>query len=63
MREKRGRVPDYMVQWAMSYPEYAPVEFTADVVLQQPPWADPKDASKVSTASPAAVVFVHVARR
>jgi len=41
-----------MVPWERSWPSYKhpnylPVEFTSEVVLAQPPWADPSDAREV----------------
>jgi predicted NUDIX family NTP pyrophosphohydrolase len=37
---KRFPVPDDKVSWKVDWPEYKPVDYTADVVTKQPPWAD-----------------------
>ncbi|XP_029650951.1 ADP-ribose pyrophosphatase, mitochondrial isoform X2 [Octopus sinensis] len=37
----RFDVPDDKVSWDVEYKEYQPVDYTAESVLQQPPWADP----------------------
>mmetsp|Transcript_9898 Transcript_9898/g.29113 ORF Transcript_9898/g.29113 Transcript_9898/m.29113 type:complete len:360 (+) Transcript_9898:87-1166(+) len=44
---KRAEVPDWRVPWLVLWPGYAPIEFTAEVVARNPPWADPSDASRV----------------
>ncbi|XP_029462873.1 ADP-ribose pyrophosphatase, mitochondrial-like isoform X2 [Rhinatrema bivittatum] len=38
---KRAVVPDDMVSWSVSWPEYKPVEYTAPAILARPVWADP----------------------
>lgn len=40
-------MPDDKVSWKVSFPEYAPVEFTAPSVACQPVWADKEDCSKI----------------
>lgn len=37
---KRFLVPDEKAPWSVSFPEYAPVKYTADSVLKGPVWAD-----------------------
>ena len=37
----RFPVPEDRIQWITHYPEYAPVNYTSDVVKKQPVWADP----------------------
>jgi len=44
---KRTVVPDEKVPWSVKWPDYNPVEYTAPVVLKNPPWADDADATKV----------------
>lgn len=39
--EKRFPVPDENVPWEVEFPDYGPVNYTAPVVLNKPPWADP----------------------
>lgn len=39
---KKFAVDKNLVAWSVPYVEYAPVEYTADVVLRHPPWADPE---------------------
>ena len=34
--------------WSIDYPEYTPVEFTAESVKKQPIWADPPKADKIT---------------
>jgi ADP-ribose pyrophosphatase YjhB (NUDIX family) len=36
----RGQVPKEKVRWTEDYPNYSPVYYEADVVKQQPVWAD-----------------------
>jgi ADP-ribose pyrophosphatase len=38
---QRFSVPDDKVDWAAAFPEYKPVKYTAEKVLQKPVWADP----------------------
>ena len=38
---KRYPVPAEFVDWKVSFPDYKPVDYTAQKVLEQPPWADP----------------------
>ncbi|KAK3785345.1 hypothetical protein RRG08_045570 [Elysia crispata] len=38
--KQRYPVPDEKVQWSVPFPEYAPLDFTSNSVLQMPPWAD-----------------------
>eukprot|EP00794_Sanderia_malayensis_P014266 gene14266-15753_t len=40
--KERFPVPDHQVKWKRDFPEYQPVEFTAESVLAKPVWADPK---------------------
>lgn len=44
---KRSKVPDSRVPWEVPWPDYEPPDWTADVVLRQPPWADRPDAAMV----------------
>lgn len=37
----RAPVPDDKVSWAVSWPDYKPVDYTAPSVLRGPVWADP----------------------
>jgi len=37
---QRAHVPDNCIPWETPFPEYTPVEYTAPVVLSNPPWAD-----------------------
>lgn len=37
----RAPVPDGKVSWAVSWPDYKPVDYTAPHVLKGPVWADP----------------------
>lgn len=39
----RAHVPNDKVNWSVNYPEYDPVEFTAENVLKNPVWADPSN--------------------
>lgn len=43
-RAFKQHVPDDKADWAVAWPEYAPVEFTHPRILEQPPYADPADA-------------------
>jgi len=38
---KRFPVPSEFVDWKVPFPEYKPVDYTSEKVLQNPPWADP----------------------
>ena len=38
---QRFPVPDDKVPWSVSWSEYRPVDYTAQVVLNKPVWADP----------------------
>ena len=40
---KRFDVPPEFADWNVPFPEYKPVDYTAETVLRQPPWpwADP----------------------
>eukprot|EP00731_Ephydatia_muelleri_P023488 Em0015g1071a len=38
---KRFPVPDEKVPWSVAWAEYSPVDYTAEVVLKGPVWADP----------------------
>ena len=38
---KKCQVPDQFVKWSAVYDDYKPVEYTSDVVLKKPVWADP----------------------
>ena len=42
---ERFPVPDDKVPWDAEFPEYSPVNYTAESVLKQPVWADKKDCS------------------
>lgn len=44
---KRFPVPDDSVPWDVPMPEYAPIAFTAEVILAGPHYADPPDPSEV----------------
>ena len=37
----RFPVPDDKVSWTVKWPEYKPVDYTAESVLKGPVWADP----------------------
>lgn len=37
----RFPVPAEFVDWKVSFPDYKPVDYTAQKVLEKPPWADP----------------------
>ena len=39
---KRFHVPDEFVDWKVSYPDYKPVDYTANNILNKPPYADPE---------------------
>lgn len=39
----RYKVPDDKVPWSVDFPEYNPIEYTAEGILKQPVWADPPD--------------------
>ena len=39
--KKKFPVPSEFVEWEKAFPEYNPVDYTADRVLQEPSWADP----------------------
>lgn len=46
---KRFLVPDDKVKWDIAFPEYAPIEFNAPIVLDpNTPWADPQDITKIT---------------
>ena len=38
---KRFVVPDEKVSWSEQFKDYKPVEYTSEVVLKGPVWADP----------------------
>ena len=38
---KKCEVADEFVKWSVAYDDYKPVEYTSDVVLRKPVWADP----------------------
>ncbi len=38
---KRFPVPDDKVPWSVDYPEYQPVDYSAPVLYEKRPWADP----------------------
>lgn len=38
---KRFPVPADKISWKVEWPDYAPVDYTAPVVLSMPVWADP----------------------
>lgn len=42
---KRFLVPDDMVDWSKSWPQYDPVNYTDPSVLKKPAWADPEIGS------------------
>ena len=42
--EQRAPVPNEKVPWNVEWADYEPVEYTAEVVLKNPPWADDPDA-------------------
>jgi len=44
---KRMPVPDEKVPWTVPWPDYDPPDWTHEVVLKQPPWADKPDASLI----------------
>ena len=39
--KKKFLVPSEYVDWEKAFPEYKPVNYTAEKVRQNPPWADP----------------------
>ncbi len=43
MISQRLPVPDEKVPWNVNWPDYKPTEYTAPVVLKNPPWADDPD--------------------
>ncbi|CAF0998472.1 unnamed protein product [Adineta ricciae] len=45
---QRAPVPNEKVPWNVEWADYEPVEYTAEVVLKNPPWADNPDAKKIS---------------
>lgn len=45
---KRALVADDVVAWATPWEAYAPVEYTHESVLAEPPWADAVDAKDVA---------------
>lgn len=38
---KKFPVPSEFVDWKVPFPKYKPVDYTAETVLRDPPWADP----------------------
>ncbi|XP_074622988.1 transient receptor potential cation channel subfamily M member-like 2 isoform X1 [Acropora palmata] len=50
--ERRFPVPDENVPWEVDFSEYNPVNYTAPVVLRNPPWADPDLMSMDPLARP-----------
>ena len=38
---ERFQVPENKVPWTVEFPEYKPIEFTSQKVLDKPIWADP----------------------
>ena len=42
---ERFPVPDDKVAWDVEFPEYSPVNYTAESVLKKPVWADKEDCS------------------
>ena len=38
---KKSPVPDEYVKWNVAYDGYKPVDYTSDIVLRKPVWADP----------------------
>lgn len=45
---KRFAVPDEKISWEENYPTYNPEDFTDDIVLSEPDWADPKEVSDIN---------------
>ncbi|CAF0784122.1 unnamed protein product [Rotaria sordida] len=43
----RTIVPDEKVPWSVNWPDYKPVEYTAQKVLKNPPWADDVNTKKI----------------
>ena len=39
---KRFPVPPEFVNWNVPFPEYKPVDYTSEKILQKPPYADPE---------------------
>lgn len=39
---KRFPVPSEFVDWKVPFPEYKPVDYTSEKILQRPPYADPE---------------------
>jgi len=39
---KRLPVPSEFVGWKVPFPEYKPVDYTSERILQRPPYADPE---------------------
>ena len=39
---KKFPVPSEFVDWEKVFPEYDPVNYTAETVLRKPSWADPE---------------------
>lgn len=37
----RFPVPDEKLSWSVEWPDYKPVDYTAEAVLRGPVWADP----------------------
>ncbi|GAB1607934.1 ADP-ribose pyrophosphatase, mitochondrial-like isoform X1, partial [Argonauta hians] len=47
----RFTVPDDKISWSIPYPDYQPVDYTAESVQKNPPWADPdirKDSGSIN---------------
>jgi hypothetical protein len=38
---KKCQVPDEFVKWSVAYDDYKPTEYTSEIVLEKPIWADP----------------------
>ena len=45
---KKCQVPNEFVKWTVAYEDYKPVEYTSDIVLKKPVWADPDIRYKYS---------------
>jgi hypothetical protein len=40
-------VPDELVNWSSEWPDYVAKDYTTNIVLSQPIWADPKECSEI----------------
>lgn len=49
--DMRVAVPDALVLWTTPWPEYTPVDFTHNIILAQPAWADPMQMDHVDMTS------------